>query len=586
MISIRFGLPLLVAVCLLGATAAHAQSPYVKFLQSGRVPAERMPSILGLIAKNGSADDLAYVLAQAARDDGFPAEVRPVAFEALLEAATTRDLKPSGDLTVLGPLVTEKNTPPAVRQAALKLAGAWKVEGLAGELEKLLSDKQTPTAVRQQALASLAQIGGAGASATFEKLAAKENPVDARILAVAALAQSNADRAAQLGAQVLADLSDRNDPAPLLDALLAQQKGPDALAEAIRGHKVPADAAKLALRHLYSIGRTDEALVAALSDAAGISAEVKPLTPEELQRMVAEVNAHGDARRGELIFRRAELSCVKCHSVSGAGGNIGPDLSALGQSSPVDYVITSILTPELSVKEEFQLAKVFTSEGKVYVGIIAEDNADRLVLKDAEGKRITIPKDGEEEIVHGGSLMPKGLANFLTHAELLDLVKFVSELGKPGEFAVRTQPTMQRWRVLVPTPDKPSREVPNEQTFHAEILESPNWQPAYAKVAGDLPLEELVRLAGSTTLYLQGEINVTSAGKVVVDLAGAPGGVTAWLGDKPLVLVEGEATAEVDNGTHKLTLRVDTAQRDAKVLKLLVRPAGEGAAEYTIVGGP
>src|SRR5690606_26999992 len=154
-------------------------------------------------------------------------------------------------------------TPPAVRQAALKLAGAWKVEGLAGELEKLLSDKQTPTAVRQQALASLAQIGGAGASATFEKLAAKENPVDARILAVAALAQSNADRAAQLGAQVLADLSDKNDPAPLLDALLAQQKGPDALAEAIRGHKVPADAAKLALRHLYSIGRTDEALVAA-----------------------------------------------------------------------------------------------------------------------------------------------------------------------------------------------------------------------------------------------------------------------------------------------------------------------------------
>jgi hypothetical protein len=208
------------------------------------------------------------------------------------------------------------------------------------------------------------------------------------------------------------------------------------------------------------------------------------------------------------------------------------------------------------------------------------------VLKDGEGKRVTIPKDGDEEVIRGGSLMPKGLANFLTHGEFLDLVKFVSVLGKPGEYAVRSQPTVQRWRLLAPTPDKPSREVPNEQVFHDEILGSENWQPAYAMVSGSLPLAELTKTAGAGTVFIQGEIDVTSAGNIVIDFAGAAGGITAWLGDKPLVIIEGKATAAVETGVQKLTLRVDTAQRDAADLKVLVQPAAESPAEYTVVGGP
>ena len=33
--------------------------------------------------------------------------------------------------------------------------------------------------------------------------------------------------------------------------------------------------------------------------------------------------------------------------------------------------------------------------------------------------------------------MPKGLANLMTRAEFLDLVRFLSELGKPGPYAIR-----------------------------------------------------------------------------------------------------------------------------------------------------
>lgn len=572
---------------LLACSTASAESTYVKFLKSGRVPPERMGAVLSLIAKNGDADDLAYVLSQATKKDGFPAEVKPLALDALLEAANTRNVKPAGDLSVFKDLLTD-NDPKhaAARLMALKLVGQWKIEAVANDIAQLLADKTTTPALRTQALTALAQIGGKAAEATFTKLATKDNPIDARILAVAGLAQVDAAKATQPAVAVLMDLPADANPAPLVDAFLAQKSGATALAKAVTDAKIPVDAAKLVLRHMYSVGRADEELVVAFSAAAGINNEAKPLTPDELKALVNEVASQGNAERGEQLFRRADLSCMKCHAVSGAGGNIGPELSALGQTSPIDYVVTSILTPELSVKEEFQLAKVLTSEGKLYVGIVAEDNPDRIILKDGEGKRITIAKDGEEEIIRGGSLMPKGLPNFLTHAEFLDLVKFVSELGKPGDYAVRSQPTVQRWRVLAPTPEKPAKDIPNDQTFRDEILGSDAWQPIYAKVGGQLPLAEAVKAGAAPTVFLQSEISVTVAGSVIIDFSGSPAGITAWIGEKPLIFTEDKVTVELEAGTHKLTLRVDTAARDAQELTVLVRPGTENAAEYTVVGGP
>ena len=65
-----------------------------------------------------------------------------------------------------------------------------------------------------------------------------------------------------------------------------------------------------------------------------------------MAQLIREV-ADGDAARGEDVFRRADLSCLKCHAVSQAGGQIGPDLSALGSTSPVDYIINSIYDPDV-----------------------------------------------------------------------------------------------------------------------------------------------------------------------------------------------------------------------------------------------
>ena len=197
-------------------------------------------------------------------------------------------------------------------------------------------------------------------------------------------------------------------------AFLNRQGGADVLAAKLGRHAPPADSAKLALRAVYALGHADPALVAALSRAAGLSAETKPLTPAELNQLVAEVAAQGDPARGELIFRRADLNCMSCHSLGKAGGDVGPDLSSVGQTSPPDYIINSIYNPDQAIKEQYHTLVVQTSDGQVFQGIVTDKDDQRIVLKDATGAPRVVPVASIEDQKPGGSLMPKGLANLMT----------------------------------------------------------------------------------------------------------------------------------------------------------------------------
>ena len=263
-------------------------------------------------------------------------------------------------------------------------------------------------------------------------------------------------------------------------AFLEPARGADILAAAVGRHAPPADSAKLALRAVYALGRADPALVATLSRAAGLSAETKPLTPAELNQLVAEVAAHGDPARGELIFRRADLNCMSCHSLTKAGGEVGPDLSAIGQTSPADYIINSIFDPDQSIKEQYHTLVVLTSEGQVFQGIVTDKDDQRIVLKEATGTPRVVPVASIEDQKPGGSLMPKGLANLMTRAEFVDLVRFLAELGKPGPYAIRTIPTIQRWRVLKPVPAALAASIPDKDLFREQVLkaEPSRWMTA------------------------------------------------------------------------------------------------------------
>jgi putative heme-binding domain-containing protein len=437
---------------------------------------------------------------------------------------------------------------------------------------------------RRLALEALLAIGGDLARETTHKLLASADP-RLRAYGVAALAVADIDAAAARAAALLAEPAMSNNLDVLLGAFLDRQRGSEKLAAALDGASIPADTGKLALRHIYLAGRSDQELVDVLSKAAGLHVERVPPTLEELKQLSAEALAQGDTARGEAIFRRADLGCLKCHSISGAGGEVGPDLSPLGATSPVDYVLTSILQPDLSIKESFLTRNFITNDGMIHQGIVVDRDDKRVIIKDATGQRITIPTADIDEETEGRSLMPKGLASFMTHAELLDLARFLGELGKPGPYAVRSQPTIQRWRYLKDVPAVLAEHVPDAQAFAHDVLgaDAGKWRPAYGCVAGGLPLAEL-RADGRQVLYLFGEVDVTEPGEVEIKLNDIQG-ITTWVDDRQLP-TEGAQIVMLDRGRRRITFRIDMAARGGRELRAVVdKPAGSTAI-YTVVGGP
>ena len=575
------------SLCNESAEQAFAQSqsssvaPLMKLLKSGRIPAQRQGTIIELICRKGNQDDLGYIWEQIISDK-LKGEIKEKSLSSLKEAFQNRKIIPAGSLNGISALIDQK---PPINLIAVELAGLWKVSSAAGKLQELALSKKTKSKLRMAAIGALVSIGGPESIKAMQELTQAHLPQEVRYLGAAALVSLDLNQAIDAGMKILSS-SESGDPTPLIAAILDKQGAADQFASAISSQKISEDVAKKLLRYMYSVGRSDKSLSDALSKAAGMTGEEKKLTDAEFKQLVADVIAKGDPERGEKIFRRSDLSCMKCHAVSKAGGEVGPDLSPIGASSPVDYLLRSILYPNQAVKEAYQTFVIITVEGKIVRGIIVDRNEERLILKDANGKKIVIPVDDIDDEAEGGSLMPQGLTKFLTREELVDIVKYLSVLGKPGRYAVRSKPTIQRWLLMKDIPDLIlSNENPDEELFEEHVLRAPatEWIPQYAMVAGLLPFEELKSIATDSSLLLQAEINVTEAGTVGFRI-NSTADTKIWI-DAHSLNPEPENQFDLEKGVHKLTLLVNLENRNDKGIQAeFFKPAGSKAS-FTVVGG-
>jgi hypothetical protein len=232
----------------------------------------------------------------------------------------------------------------------------------------------------------------------------------------------------------------------------------------------------------------------------------------------------------------------------------------------------------------------FLQDGTTVTGIVVDRDDVRVLVRDARGEVLTVPVADIEEEAEGQSLMPQGLTRFLTRDELLDLARFVSELGKPGAYAVQTDKTIQRWRVLRSPAKELVDDVPHLENVRQLILGSDpaDWDAAYGKVNGYLPLSEVKSNPAMEVLILQGEIAVSTGGTVAIQIESTET-YQIWLDDQPLN-PDNTITAALEAGPHKLTLRVElsqaeTPEADNAQLRVELTPPPDSTLEFEVVGG-
>jgi putative heme-binding domain-containing protein len=559
----------------------------VGLIRSGKLAKDQEESVLTLLASLGGPQELELVLGRVLNAEIATAQ-RVNLLTALEQATRQRNVRPAGDLGRVGKLFAAENE--TLRTAALRIAGLWQVQALRPNLLELAKDAKAGEAVRRAAVEGLALLGGPASKEALTQLSGAEAALGVRLQAVMSLASLDVDAAARRAVEVLAALQADTDPTPVYAAFVQRKNGGAVLAKALADKKLSADVAKLGIRAVRATGRDDPALVEALTKAGGLTAGLRVLGPEEMKQMVADVARLGDPARGEAVFRRKDQACLKCHAVAGAGGQVGPDLVSIGASAQVDYLIESILQPNKAVKEGYHTVVVTTTKGTLVSGIKVRETKTELILRDAEDREITVPLKDIDETKTGASLMPEGLADALTRGELLDLVRFLSELGKVGPYSVSKARLARRWQVLEATDAARNLLLRTRVSAAAGNDAALTWVPAYSTVAGRLPPESVPRIAWDRGPGLgimavgaaRCQLDVTTPGKVRL-LVNKTLGVSAFLDGKPVDAKE-EMVLDLATGQHTLTLVVDLGQR-REGLRLELDDVPGSPARAALVGG-
>ena len=136
----------------------------------------------------------------------------------------------------------------------------------------------------------------------------------------------------------------------------------------------------------------------------------------------------GDPGRGKALYE-AKGNCTACHTISGYGGPVGPDLTEIGASKGIDYLRAALLDPGAAVPDGFLQVRVVLKDGASITGVrINEDNSS-IQLRDLSGKLHSYWKDELRELHKdfGKSSMPS-YRDVFSPRELDDVLAYLESL--------------------------------------------------------------------------------------------------------------------------------------------------------------
>ena len=136
----------------------------------------------------------------------------------------------------------------------------------------------------------------------------------------------------------------------------------------------------------------------------------------------------GDPVRGRRLFsERADWGCQRCHKLSGEGGEVGPELTAVGKTRGREAVLQSILYPNDAIAPGFENLIITLRDGTVVVGVLKAERPEALELLTPEEGRVVIATQDITSRERGLSAMPEGLGDMMSRSELRDLIEALSQ---------------------------------------------------------------------------------------------------------------------------------------------------------------
>jgi putative membrane-bound dehydrogenase-like protein len=136
----------------------------------------------------------------------------------------------------------------------------------------------------------------------------------------------------------------------------------------------------------------------------------------------------GDSAKGAALFAN---TCATCHFLRGQGHAVGPNLAALADKTPADF-LTAILDPNAVVEPRFVAYNIETKDGRSLSGIVSAETATTLTLVQGGGGQETVLRSDIQEMRASGlSLMPEGLEQSMNPQDLANLIAYLKTSPHP-----------------------------------------------------------------------------------------------------------------------------------------------------------
>ena len=132
----------------------------------------------------------------------------------------------------------------------------------------------------------------------------------------------------------------------------------------------------------------------------------------------------GQAEKGQIIFSKR---CGNCHQLFGEGKKIGPPLDGYDRGNAT-FWLNAIIAPSMEIREGFQSYLILTEDGRSVTGMIADQNAQTITLRNAENEITVLDRERIESLqAIPTSLMPTNLLLELSDQEIRDLFSYLSQ---------------------------------------------------------------------------------------------------------------------------------------------------------------
>ena len=483
-------------------------------------------------------------------DQGFEPAIGGNILSQLAAGISGQEFAMGGKEASSGKLAVLFGSPePALATAALRMAGALRFAELGGAVAKIAEDTAASDTLRAAAIGSLAHFPESAARDALQNVARGTASFDLRSRAAVALSRHHRDACLAAIRGILPAMENEVDAK---DLWLKAQPVSRLAADLTRSFETQPLAPEVAGMLVKVVPDIDEnaALLSVLRKQAGIAATTGP-TAGSIHELAEMAALKGDPVRGEMVYRQAALACISCHAIGGAGGKVGPDMTSIGASAPMDYLVESVLLPGAKVKEGYHSVIVETRDGRTLIGKILRSGGGSLVLADATGQEVTLPDEAVLKKTDTGSLMPAGLIGTLKAQEQADLFKFLSQLGKPGDFDATKSRAPRVWAVM-PLQGEPATEAISGDAAQPWILVN-------GTVNGRLLAEDLAIHGGDSSDFLAASrLQLSTPGEVLLSFpqGTAPAGV--WVDGKPLK----DGKVSLSAGVHKIVVRIQPGGKD------------------------